>query len=66
MKCVICEKKYRWNLFWELEKFSLRLTELSLLWDNCCSEKCYEDLLEGLLSGRYKIEGLDKLVKETK
>ena len=55
MNCVICNKTYKWNLFWELEKFLLRTTEVSLLWENCCSEKCYRELLERLISGKYKL-----------
>lgn len=53
--CVICGKDLRFSLLWELEKFWLRLTEVSLLWGNCCSEKCYVLLLEKLISGELKI-----------
>lgn len=53
--CAVCGKPLRWNLFWELDKWWLRHTEISLLWENCCSSKCYERLLETLLDGSVKL-----------
>ena len=48
--CVVCKKKFNhWKFWWEIEKWWLRRTEISLLWENCCSSKCYERLLEKLL-----------------
>lgn len=43
MKCIYCGKDMtKWNLFlgffW---KFQLRLTEISQIWEKCCSYKCY-------------------------
>ena len=64
--CIICGKKFnRWKFWWELEKIWLRITEVSLLWENCCSEKCYGLLLEKIMSGEIKLTGKEQVdVKE--
>jgi len=46
-------------------KIWLRITEVSLLWENCCSEKCYRLLLEKIMSGEIKLTGKEQVdVKE--
>lgn len=51
MKCIYCGKEIsKWDLFcgffW---KMRLRLNEVSQVWEDCCSEKCYGKQLERLL-----------------
>jgi len=53
-KCIVCGKSLPGGLLWRVEKVWLRLTEVSYLWENCCRSKCYETLLEKLLSGEIK------------
>lgn len=57
--CVVCNKKYGFNLLWDLEKFWFRITEKSLLWENCCSGECYFELLTNIVSGKWKLEDND-------
>jgi hypothetical protein len=55
VECTVCKAEYKFNLFWEIHKWWLRTTEFSLLWENCCSKKCYTKLLEKLISGKWKL-----------
>jgi len=55
--CAMCGRPNRGHFWWSLHKVYLRLTEVSLLWENCCSGECYCKLLEGLLDGSVKLSG---------
>lgn len=48
MNCVYCGKEItKWDLFlgW-FWKFPLRMNEISQIWEECCSYKCYGRELE--------------------
>lgn len=53
--CIICGKNEQ-TFGWVIHRWFLRRTEISMLWENCCCEKCYEKLLVGLLNKTYKIK----------
>lgn len=61
--CFVCRKLCRWNLFWEIQKWYLRITEISYLWENCCSSKCYQRLLAQILLGKVQISNENKSTK---
>lgn len=53
-QCIVCGSKEQ-TFDWVLHRLILRLTEKSLLWENCCSSRCYERLLIAILSKEVSI-----------
>jgi len=48
MNCIYCKKEItKWQIFlgW-FWKLPMRINELSQIWEECCSSKCYELELE--------------------